>query len=492
MTSNPDLQTALEAGTVVRGRYRLFDPTSATGQTIRAFDRIRQQTVALRLYGPLVPEPIRQHVRRRAAAAANVTHPLVAPLFAFDEAGEWALAVRAWVEGEPLATYLARRGALTPAALRRLALSLFEGVLALDAAGLAHGHLTPRNVILVSDDEGDWSDAILVDAGLSPLPPPAGQATDRAALARLLVQALGGSDPTAVGDDRAPLGGAAGVRTLLRELERNEQVSLAEARVRILSAIAAWEHGTVAITLPTAPASAGPPASADQQAAAREAAPAPESALSEPAAPLAAPALEAALSEPAAPLAAPPSEAALSEPAAPLAAPALEAALSEPAAPLAAPPPEVPPALPRPREVRITGTPPGAQVLWDDQPAGTTPLIVRDHVGGRHGVVVAAPGYLPQRFILQAEGDLTLEYTLTPAPLPPDEAAAPATLVPADQAASFGEPTQRPRWWRRWQAWALLGTGGVVLVLGVVLGVTPLQLFGLMTILGAAGAMIAG
>jgi len=460
VTSNPDLQTALDAGTVVRGRYRLFDPTSATGQTIRAFDRIRQQTVALRLYGPLVPESIRQHVRQRVAAAANVTHPLVAPLFAFDEAGEWALAVRAWVEGEPLATYLARRGALAPAALRRLALSLFEGVLALEAAGLAHGHLTPRNVILVSDDEGDWSDAILVDAGLSPLPPPAEQATDRAALARLLVQALGGSDPTVVGDDGAHLGGAAGVRALLRELERNEQVSLVEARERLLSAIAAWEHGTVAVARPTAPASAGTPASADRQAPAREPAPV--------------------------------LEAALSEPAAPSAAPALEAALSEPAAPSAAPPSEEPPALPRPREVRITGTPPGAQVLWDDQPAGATPLIVRDHVGGRHGVVVVAPGYLPQRFTLHAEGDLTLEYTLTPAPLPADEAAAPATLVPADQASPFGEPTPRPRWWRRWQAWALLGTGGVVLVVGVVLGVTPLQLFGLMTVLGAAGAMIAG
>ncbi|MFN8534245.1 MAG: hypothetical protein U0556_11950, partial [Dehalococcoidia bacterium] len=239
--------TSLDAGTMIRGRYRLLHGTSAGGQTVRAFDRVRQQTVAVRLLGPTVDPAVRERIRADVARAVTIVDPALAPLFSFDEQGDWALASRAWVDGDPLAGFLARRGPLGPRAVRLLLGCLFDALSALETAGLAHRQITTRNVILVTDSVGTWSEAVLVDAGLSTSArSDAASEGDRAAAGLVIAQAIGLGerfDPRAA---RIQLPKAGALIQSLERLIEGRPVpfhSLVEARADLLAAIDGWESG---------------------------------------------------------------------------------------------------------------------------------------------------------------------------------------------------------------------------------------------------------
>lgn len=445
VVTEADKLTGLEAGTVLRGRYRLLQSTSAGGGTVRAFDRVRQQNVALRLYGPTVDPDVRARVRARAAGAIEVVSPAVAPLFSFDEQGDWALAVRAWVDGEPLAGTLARRGPLAPRAFLRLVTALLDALAALDAAGQPHGAISPRNVILTGGDGGEWTEAVLVDAGMAVSAlPEATRQTDFAQLGMLLTLGLGLGerfDPRAA---RLQLRTGADVVDQLDRLVNGRPTDFStveEARAALLGAAEAWLAGRV-----TQPAMPRPFESADEPTPPAERSKTPEAAATVDVAP--------------------PADLA----------PAVEAPAAR-------------------REIRILGTPLGARVRWDSREAGVTPLVVVDRKGGSHTVEIELEGYLSQHFTIEADGDTTVHYALAPAPSDGGVAfqTRGVTLSPEEIAAFFPEqaPKRRP-WWRRWQPWAVFGAGGAALIAGAILGVTPLQLLGLIAALGAAGAIIAG
>jgi hypothetical protein len=79
----------------------------------------------------------------------------------------------------------------------------------------------------------------------------------------------------------------------------------------------------------------------------------------------------------------------------------------------------------------ITSEPPNATVLVDDQPAGQTPLTLRDLAPGTHSLTLSAPGRVTERRTLAVEpaGTYRLSLALEPEPPPAPVVAPPAPVV---------------------------------------------------------------
>ncbi|MCS6800556.1 MAG: PEGA domain-containing protein [Chloroflexota bacterium] len=431
MIVEPDTLTGLDAGTVLRGRYRLLHATAAAGGTVRAFDLLRQKAVALRLYGPTVDEAIRRRVRERAGRLSAVVTPAIAPLLSFDEQGDWSLAVRAWVEGAPLAAVVAQRGPLSPPAFAQLAGTLLEAISALERAGLRHGALSARNIILSGDNDTD-NEAVVVDAGLA-----AAEEDDLALAAELrhagtvLALALGLGerfDPRAARQQLHHGGALVDVLSRLVSGQPASFESVDAARDTLLEAIEAWRVGRELVpssppheTLSSADAPAQPASGGEEPATVTGEAPA------------------------------------------------------------------------APRSIRIIGMPLGARVCWDGREAGVTPLVVVDRDRGAHRITIEADGYLPQQIAIEPGGDVTVQYALAPVSPPADGALGQSAVrfSSADAPFDLDVTPPRRRWWRRWHPWAIFGAGGAAIVIGTATGTTPLQLLGLATALGAVGALLA-
>jgi hypothetical protein len=435
-----DKLTGLDAGAMVRGRYRLLHSTSAGGGTVRAFDLLRQQDVALRLYGPTTDPAVRQRIRAGASRVINIVNPAVAPLFSFDEQGDWALAVRAWVEGDPLAVVLARRGPLARPTVSPFASALLDAVEAFERAGLRHGAITARNVILTGDATGE---AVVVDGGITVAAiETATLETELQRVGTLLALGLGLGERFDARAARLHLEHGGALVEVLERLIAGRPARFAgveDARAALDDAIDAWLAGRAVV----APWPSRPGPSAE-----------------------------------------------VPEPVQPV--PAVEAPTAPHPEPTAAVDPSS--ASTAPREVRITGVPRGARVRWDGRDAGVTPLLVVDRVGGEHQVELEAEGYAPQRLTVEAGGHVTVQYVLAPASSPSVRPAGDhgeAEPASVDLVLPAAAPELRPRW-RRWQPWAVFGVGGVVLLMGVLTGATPLQLAGLLATLGAVGAMVTG
>lgn len=110
-------------GTVLAERLRFGPP-----ETWRAWHR-DWGAVAVKLAPPAAG----------AEARAAFRHPGVAPLLGFGDA--WT--AHAWIDGPTLAAAL-RTDTVPPGTLERIG----QAVTALHAAGLAHGDLTPANIVL--------------------------------------------------------------------------------------------------------------------------------------------------------------------------------------------------------------------------------------------------------------------------------------------------------------------------------------------------------
>ena len=94
----------------------------------------------------------REALRARVAALAGLRHPhvaRVAPLMELRDGS--AVALQAEVVGPDLATVLRARGPWRPGEVVTLVVPLAQALAALHAAGLAHGDVSPGNVVLESD-----------------------------------------------------------------------------------------------------------------------------------------------------------------------------------------------------------------------------------------------------------------------------------------------------------------------------------------------------
>ncbi len=106
---------------------------------------------------------LRERLRREARAAANITHPSVATVYALEEVDGHLLIVSEYVRGSTLRS-LIERGPIEPVRARSIARDIAGALDAAHQVGVVHRDLKPENVI-ISTDGG----AKVVDFGIAHL-----------------------------------------------------------------------------------------------------------------------------------------------------------------------------------------------------------------------------------------------------------------------------------------------------------------------------------
>jgi hypothetical protein len=147
-----DLET-LPPGTAV-GAYKVIEEIGRGGMGIvyLAEDTRLGRLVALKsLPSALAMQPeLRQRLRREARAAATISHPAVAVVFALEEMDDHLFIASEYVRGETLRDEIAR-GPIAPDRARAIATDIAGALAAAHDAGVIHRDLKPENVLIKPD-----------------------------------------------------------------------------------------------------------------------------------------------------------------------------------------------------------------------------------------------------------------------------------------------------------------------------------------------------
>jgi predicted Ser/Thr protein kinase len=144
-----DLDT-LAPGTRV-GNYLVIEELGRGGMGVvyLAEDQRLGRRVALKSLPASVASSseLRQRLRREARAAATISHPGVAVVYALEEIDEHLFIASEYVRGETLRAEIAR-GPIAPARVRAMAIEIVDALGAAHAAGVIHRDLKPENVLI--------------------------------------------------------------------------------------------------------------------------------------------------------------------------------------------------------------------------------------------------------------------------------------------------------------------------------------------------------
>jgi len=147
-------------------RYQLGEPIGegAMGQVFRALDRELNRTVAVKVLRPELASSLRHimQLKREVILASRVQHPHVARVHDVGEADGRLLIAMDWIEGENLATLLAREHCLPPSQVCALALQICQALQAIHSAGIIHRDLKPGNLLINKNGE-----ILVTDFGLA-------------------------------------------------------------------------------------------------------------------------------------------------------------------------------------------------------------------------------------------------------------------------------------------------------------------------------------
>jgi hypothetical protein len=122
------------------------------GVVYRAEDTRLGRLVALKaLPSTLAMQPdLRQRLRREARAAATISHPSVAVVYALEEMGDHLFIASEYVRGETLREEIVR-GPVAPERARAIAAEIAGALAAAHQAGVIHRDLKPENVLIKPD-----------------------------------------------------------------------------------------------------------------------------------------------------------------------------------------------------------------------------------------------------------------------------------------------------------------------------------------------------
>jgi TolB-like protein/predicted Ser/Thr protein kinase len=133
------------------GRYQVTRMLGEGGMGVvyAAHDDRLDRPVAIKVIrsNALGDDTARERFRREARAAARVSHPHICPLYEFDEDNGQPFLVMELLEGEPLATRIARGAIPLPEAMA-IAGPMLDALAALHRRGIVHRDLKPANVFL--------------------------------------------------------------------------------------------------------------------------------------------------------------------------------------------------------------------------------------------------------------------------------------------------------------------------------------------------------
>jgi hypothetical protein len=147
------------------GPYRIVEEIGRGGMGVvyLAEDVRLGRRVALKALPPVVaanPE-LQQRLRREARAAATITHPAVATVYALEEIDGHLLIVSEYVAGETLRAWI-DRGPFDPARARAVAIQIAGALAAAHDAAVVHRDLKPENVLITAT-----GDVKVVDFGIA-------------------------------------------------------------------------------------------------------------------------------------------------------------------------------------------------------------------------------------------------------------------------------------------------------------------------------------
>lgn len=179
--------------------------TGATGEVYRAYDTVKDRTVALKLLpASLAAETgFQQRFRRECAIASRLQEPHVIPVHDFGEIDGVPFVDMHLVEGGSLRDLLRERGPLEPPRAASIVGQVARALDAAHAAGLVHLGVRPENVLLTPDHfayvvdfgiaHGDGSRAYMAPERFTT--GRVGPQTDVYSLACLLYECLTGQPP---------------------------------------------------------------------------------------------------------------------------------------------------------------------------------------------------------------------------------------------------------------------------------------------------------
>jgi eukaryotic-like serine/threonine-protein kinase len=190
---------------VLANRYEVGRPlgSGATTKVLQAWDRHEQRHVALKV-------PVEQlagdaafldRFEHQAQRATGLTHPNIAAVHGVGGDGRTRFVVTELVAGSSLDDMVAHRGALPPVGAARVAAQVCTALAAAHGGGVAHGHLTPANILLGIDGQVKVTDFGLAQAARSSTCA-SDPAADLQGVGRCLAAMLTGREPAA----DAPIG----------------------------------------------------------------------------------------------------------------------------------------------------------------------------------------------------------------------------------------------------------------------------------------------
>ncbi|MCU0647929.1 MAG: protein kinase [Gemmatimonadaceae bacterium] len=138
--------------TAVAEHYDLDRELGRGGMAVvyQATDRKLRRKVALKVLPPELAfrDDIRSRFLREAQTAAKLNHPHIVPIYAVDERDGIVYFAMGLVEGEPLATLLAREPRLPLDTVRRTIMQVADALAYAHAHGVVHRDVKPDNVLV--------------------------------------------------------------------------------------------------------------------------------------------------------------------------------------------------------------------------------------------------------------------------------------------------------------------------------------------------------
>lgn len=151
---------------LILDRYRLVERLALGGsaEVWRAHDEQLDRPVAVkRLHAHLLPdEGSRKRLAAEARAAAQLSHPVIVDVYDVDTQRDSPAIVMEFVDGESLASRIARDGPLSPADAARVTADVADALYHAHQRGLVHRDVKPGNVLLSVDGR-----TRLVDFGIA-------------------------------------------------------------------------------------------------------------------------------------------------------------------------------------------------------------------------------------------------------------------------------------------------------------------------------------
>jgi serine/threonine protein kinase len=133
------------------GNYRLIEKIGqgGMGEVWKAEDTRLGRTVAVKILPQAVAADAQSiaRMKREARTAAQIYHPNIATIHAFEEAGDRIFIVMEYVEGEPL-TQLIRRGPIAEADVCRIGRSVADALAEAHEKGIIHRDIKPDNIMV--------------------------------------------------------------------------------------------------------------------------------------------------------------------------------------------------------------------------------------------------------------------------------------------------------------------------------------------------------